>query len=188
MKNLKFSRLFAAMMFVACLALAGCTPVTEEKFSEVDNYIIVRPLEADDAIIGTWAASEYEKYTFSVDNFVSLLAYEGDNILIAEDDESSGRIFIKYTKAIEYSADEPAEDAENPWTYSSWTKNWYRYSSTAPDVGKWYAISYKDLTENSVNISGAGGEKTSFENLKDAVKEFTINNGYFTYYSECTKE
>ena len=187
MKNIKFSRLFAAMMFVACLAFTGCTPVTEEKINEVEKVIVVRPLEADDVIVGTWAASQWEQYVVTTTGFDAVGTYSGNNIVIVEDSEDSGRLFVKYTKAIEYSSTEPAEDTENPWLYSSYFKNWYRYSTTAPDVGNWYVISYKNLTDDSVSIAGAAGEKTSFEKLEDAVKEATPDNGYFNYYSECTK-
>ena len=188
MKNLKFSRLFAAFMVAACLVFVGCDPVTNEKITTVDNYIIVRHLEADEAIIGTWEAGAYEQYVVTRTGFNAVGTYTGDNILVVEDSDDSGRLFIKYTKAIEYSDLEPAEDSENPWTFSSWSNNWYRYSTTAPDVGNWYAISYKNLTDNSVSISGAAGEKTSIEKIEDAVKEFTFDNGYFTYYSECVKK
>ena len=64
------------------------------------------------------------------------------------------------------------------------------YSETAPDVGKWYAVSYKNLTSNSVSLSGAykADGKTSTQTLDEAKKEFTVENGYFDYsYSECIK-
>ena len=62
-------------------------------------------------------------------------------------------------------------------------------SDTAPDVGKWYAVSYKNLKKDSVSLSGAFklGGKTSTETFKEAIQEFTVENGYFDYYSECTK-
>ena len=184
MKNLKFSRLFAAMMFVAVLVFVGCKPQTEE---EVVEDSVGRPLTDDDAIVGTWAASATEQYVITKSDFTAVGTYSGNNIVIIEDSEDSGRLFVKYTKAIEYSNTEPAEDSENPWKYSSWTNNWYRYSTSAPDVGKWYAISYKDLTDTSVSIAGAAGEKTSFEKLSDAVKGFT-GDEYFSWYSECVRQ
>ena len=80
MKNIKFSRLFAAMMFVACLVLVGC-----KQPDTINNYKV--------NIVGTWVASEYEKYTVTKTGFASLGAYEGDNLVIVEDDEKNGRIF-----------------------------------------------------------------------------------------------
>ena len=116
MKNLKFSRLFAAMMVVACLVFVGCSPADDE--TKEDS--VGRPLTADDGIVGTWAASKSEVYVVTTSDFTSVGSYTGDNILVVEDSEDSGRLFVKYTKAIEYSDTDPAEDSANPWNYSSW--------------------------------------------------------------------
>ena len=50
MKNIKFSRLFAAFAFVAILALAGCKQDT---------------VAAPDGIIGTWVSSYGEKFVIT---------------------------------------------------------------------------------------------------------------------------
>ena len=86
--------------------------------------------------------------------------YEGDNLTVVKTDETSGVIYIKYTLAM------------NP-----------------SDVGKWYAVAYKNLTANSVELSGAykADGKTSTETLEEAKTEFTVANGYFASYSECAK-
>ncbi len=106
--------------------------------------------------------TEFKNYGDSYD------CYAGNNLLIAKTSGNSGYIYIKYTKAM------------NPD---------YSYSETAPDVGKWYAIAFKDLTSDSVKLSGAYKEsgKTSTETLEEAIKEFTVENGYFGTFSECTK-
>ena len=106
--------------------------------------------------------TEFKNYGDSYD------CYAGNNLLIAKTSNDSGYIYIKYTKAM------------NPD---------YSYSETAPDVGKWYAIAFKDLTSDSVKLSGAYKEsgKTSTETLEEAIKEFTVENGYFGTFSECTK-
>lgn len=99
-------------------------------------------------------------------------SYAGNNLVVSytNDEETSGYIYIKYTRAM------------NPDDYS--------YSETAPDVGKWYAIAFKDLTASSLNLSGAYKKsgKTSTETLEEAISTFTIDNGYFDYYSECVKQ
>ena len=66
----------------------------------------------------------------------------------------------------------------------------YSYSETAPDVGKWYAIAFKELTASSVSLSGAynASGKISAETLEEAISTFTIANGYFDNYSECVKQ
>lgn len=55
-------------------------------------------------------------------------------------------------------------------------------------VGKYYAVSFKDLTDTSISISGAfKGGKMSADSLVEAITEFTINNGYYSTYSSCKK-
>lgn len=98
-------------------------------------------------------------------------AYAGNNLVVSytNDEETAGYIYIKYTRAM------------NPD---------YSYSETAPDVGKWYAIAFKDLTASSLSLSGAynASGKTSTETLEEAISTFTIANGYFNNYSECVKQ
>jgi|GEM_PF-1145364 hypothetical protein len=193
MKNIKFSRLFAAALLVACFAFAGCKPQVEE----VTTLVIVRPIESDDGIVGTWASSfPGEEYTITNSTFKSLNGYEGDNLCVVKTSDTSGYIYIKYTKSYEQTDTEPTGADADTWIHSpanpTWgtSEYWYRYTTTAPDVGKWYAISYKDLTSTSINLAGAGkaGGVKSTSTLEDAVKEFTIENGYFGYYSACSNE
>ena len=96
-------------------------------------------------------------------------SYAGNNLVVSytNDEETAGYIYIKYTRAM------------NPD---------YSYSETAPDVGKWYAIAFKELTASSVSLSGAAGTVSSTSTLEEAISTFTIDNGYFTIYSECVKQ
>ena len=156
----KFSRFLAVFITVVSLCAFGCKTQPEEVFIS-DLY-------------GKWTSSYGEVYEISKDYFKTYgtwgNGYEGDsiNIIPNENDNASGTIFLKYTVSM------------NPD---------YSYSDTAPDVGKWYAVSYKNLTKNSVSLSGAFklGGKTSTKTLQEAIKEFTVANGYFGIYSECTK-
>ena len=156
----KFSRFLAVFITVVSLCAFGCKTQPEEDFIS-DLY-------------GKWTSSFGEVFEISKDYFKnygeSWSCYEGDSIIIIpnENDNASGTIFLKYTVS------------RNPDG---------SYSNTAPDVGKWYAVSYKNLTKNSVSLSGAFklGGKTSTETLKEAIQEFTVENGYFGIYSECTK-
>ena len=156
----KFSRFLAVFITVVSLCAFGCKTQPEETFIS-DLY-------------GKWTSSPEEVYEISKDYFKTYgtlgNGYEGDSIIIIpnENDNASGTIFLKYTVSM------------NPD---------YSYSNTAPDVGKWYAVSYKNLTKNSVSLSGAykSDGKTSTKTLQEAIKEFTVANGYFDYYSECTK-
>ena len=185
MKNLKFSRLFAAMMFVACLVLVGC-----KQPDTISNYKV--------NIVGTWVSDFGEKYIVTATSVDSsgegYISYAGDNLVVVMDSETAGRLFIKYTRSYEKITTAPTGDDVNTWTYSpanpDWGSEeyWYRYSTTAPDVGKWYAILYKDLTDNSVKLSGAAGAKSSCDTLEEAIEEFTVENGYFVYDSTCIKK
>ena len=156
----KFSRFLAVFITVVSLCAFGCKTQSEEVFIS-DLY-------------GKWASSPNEVYEISKDYFKtygeSWSGYEGNSIIIIpnENDNASGTIFLKYT--VSMNSD-------------------YSYSNTAPDVGKWYAVSYKNLKKDSVSLSGAFklGGITSTDTLKEAIQEFTVANGYFDNYSECTK-
>ena len=156
----KFSRFLAVFITVVSLCAFGCKTQPEEvSYSD---------------IFGKWTSSPNEVYEISKDYFKTYgegwSGYEGESIIIItnENDNASGTIFLKYTVSA------------NPD---------YSYSNTAPDVGKWYAVSYKNLTKNSVSLSGAykSDGKTSTETLEKAIEEFTVANGYFDFYSECKK-
>lgn len=69
--------------------------------------------------------------------------------------------------------------------YGRYTENTYNPSV----VGKYYAVSFKDLTYSSVSISGAYKKdgKMATDSLVEAINEFTINNGYYGTYSSCKK-
>ena len=155
----KFSRFLAVFITVVSLCAFGCKTQPEEvSYSD---------------IFGKWTDDSGSIYEITEDSFKNYgegwSAYEGNSLeIIPNDDGKSGTIFLKYTVSM------------NP----DWS-----YSNTAPDVGKWYAVSYKNLTKNSVSLSGAFkiGGKTSTETFFEAIKEFTVANGYFDRYSECTK-
>ena len=164
MKNIKFSRLFAAMMFVAVLSFAGCKQ---------------QPEETPKAIEGTWVSSWGEKFIISNDTFTNKFndyytgepknGYAGDNVIIDEISETEGMIYFIYTRSM-------LPD--------------YSYSETAPDVGKWYAVRYYDLEDNRVKISGASkaNGKTSCDSFEEAKLEFTVTNGYFAGWSDCARQ
>ena len=102
-------------------------------------------------------------------------SYAGNNLVVSytNDEETSGYIYIKYTRA--YCS-----------THSDSTT--YIYDEDAADVGKWYAIAFKELTASSVSLSGAYGTVSSTSTLEEAISTFTIANGYFGFYSEWLKQ
>ena len=161
MKNTKFS-FNRAWLVLTALLMSAFVAVSFTSCKSDDD---------DASIYGTWV-NKTDTYTETykiTETMFSNGYYEGNNLTVIESSDSSGYIYIKYTKAMN----------------ADWS-----YSENAPDVGKWYAISYKNLTDDTVSISGAykSGGATSTETLDEAVSEFTIENGYFGTYSDCTRQ
>lgn len=172
MKSTRLSLLRAkavlfALVSVLAFSFSACNVTTEP---EVEH--VYKQIDADDLLVGTWTGGSTEwpeSYTITNTTFESKGSYKGNNLVVQKLDSTSGYIYIKYTVAM--NADRS-------------------YSETAPDVGKWYAISYKDLGAEKISLSGAykKGGATSCETLDEAVTEFTVDNGYFAYYSPLTRQ
>ena len=135
----------------------------------------IEELSTDSPLIGKWKDSYSSIYEISQNEFSNYsdtyLSYAGNNLVISKTSENSGYIYIQFTRA-----------ADENWNYTT-------DKEKAPDIGNWYAISYKSLTASSIKISGAYKDdgETSTETLEEAMAEFTIENGYFSTYSECVK-
>lgn len=156
-----------ALVSVLAFSFSACNVTTEP---EVEH--VYKQIDADDLLVGTWTGGSTEwpeSYTITNTTFESKGSYKGDNLVVQKLDSTSGYIYIKYTVAMNANRS---------------------YSDTAPDVGKWYAISYKDLGAEKISLSGAykKGGATSCETLDEAVTEFTVDNGYFAYYSPLTRQ
>lgn len=138
---------------------------------------------------GTWSAS-YETYDidFRTNTFdAGLYSYAGNNMVVRFVGTDYGYIYIKYTKAYEFTSEDKSSDST--WFSTKWpSEGYYRYSTTAPDVGRWYAIAFRNLKDSSLDLSGAYGEVTSTSSLEEAISTFTIDNGYFAGYSTLNKE
>lgn len=170
MKSTRLSLLRAkavlfALVSVLAFSFSACNVTTEP---EVEH--VYKQIDADDLLVGTWTdGTKYGTYIITNTTFENARSYKGNNLVVQKLDSTSGYIYIKYTVAM---------NAE------------YSYSETAPDVGKWYAISYKDLGAEKISISGAykDGGATSCETLDEAVTEFTVDNGYFGFYTSHTRQ
>lgn len=171
----KFSAILIALSL--SIFLASCKTESDPKDFLPQG---IEELSADSPLIGKWQDSYGSIYEISQTEFSnygeSYNSYAGNNLVISKSTDDSGYIYIQYTKA--YCKQ-----------HSNLEESKYTYDIDAPDVGKWYAISFKELTNSSIQISGAfkKDEKTSTETLEEAVTEFTIENGYFANYSDCTK-
>lgn len=183
MKSTRFSFGSAAIFLGALLVVVSLSfSLASCKTADDDNPLPqgVEELSVDSPLIGKWQdlyGSIYEISQTEFSNYgENYNSYAGNNLVISKSTDNSGYIYIQYTKA--YCAE-----------HSNLEEYKYTYDNDSPDVGKWYAISYKSLTASSIQISGAykdGGE-TSTETLEEAMAEFTIENGYFSTYSECVK-
>ncbi len=158
----------SAVLFVA-VSITACSP--DFTMSTEQN---VETITALDPLVGDWKDGD-ESYVITQETFTSSykgsLSYSGNDLKVLKISDSMGYIYIKYTMAL---------DAE------------YKPSATARDVGRWYAIFYKNLTDSSISLSGAygskdGHKKTSTATLREAVAEFTVENGYFGYFSDLAK-
>ena len=176
MKSTRFSFGSAATFLGALLVVVSLSfSLASCKTADDDNPLPqgVEELSADSPLIGKWKDSYGSIYEISQTEFSnygkSYESYAGNNLVISKSTDNSGCIYIQHTRA-----------ADENWNYTT-------DKTKAPDVGKWYAISFKELTNSSIKLSGAYGEKTSTETLEEAITEFTIENGYFANYSDCTK-
>ena len=175
----KISRFFAASLFAALLVLTACTPeAPQESGPKLED---VHPLKASDGIIGTWVndvpsqsygekydigTSYYNNYSRSDSNWNYhadqwFLYYSTNNLKLYKINDTSGIIYAQFN------------DAE--------------HIGASANVGQWYALYYKNLTSNSVQISQAfkTGGKLACDTLEKAVSEFTIENGYYGIFSTC---
>lgn len=175
MKSTRF--VFGRALAVLCALLFVSFGFMSCQQEDDDNGLPdgVYELSDNSALIGTWQSSYGEIFKISSTSLSNGGswgdAYAGNNLVVSytNDEKTSGYIYIKYTRAMNLD---------------------YSYSETAPDVGKWYAIAFKELTASSVLLSGAynASGKTSTETLEEAISTFTIAKGYFNNYSECVKQ
>ena len=120
------------------------------------------PYNNNSRLLGTWENKQ--------PNFTETYIYDGITF-----DAGSYKMKVK---SIIWSSD------ASGIIYGKYTENTYSPSV----VGKYYAVSFKDLTYSSVSISGAyKNGKMAADSLVEAITEFTINNGYYSTYSSCKK-
>lgn len=192
MKSTRF--VFGRALAVLCALLFVSFGFMSCQQEDDDNGLPdgVYELSDNSALIGTWVnsysggTSVYKITSSTFDNSGTSSyngttstydSYAGNNLLVSytNDKETSGYIYIKYTRA--YCS-----------THSDSTTYTYIYDEDAADVGKWYAIAFKELTASSVSLSGAYGTVSSTSTLEEAISTFTIAKGYFNNYSECVKQ
>lgn len=146
-----------------------------KKFGKIHTYSLLlvflfiaiiscnkNPYNDNSRLLGTWENKQ--------PNYTETYIYDGINF-----DAGSYKMKVK---SIIWSSD------ASGIIYGKYTENTYSPSV----VGKYYAVSFKDLTDTSISISGAfKGGKMAADSLVEAITEFTINNGYYSFYSSCKK-
>lgn len=147
-----------------------------KKFGKIHTYSLLlvflfiaiiscnkNPYNDNSRLLGTW---ENKQQTYT-----ETYIYDGINF-----DAGSYKMKVK---SIIWSSD------ASGIIYGRYTENTYNPSV----VGKYYAVSFKDLTDTSISISGAYKKdgKIATDSLVEAISEFTINNGYYGTYSSCKK-
>lgn len=191
MKNLfSLKERITALLCVLLLAFVftGCQDPNNAVIPAAEDEVPVEFSPLPEALKGTWTSTYYEVFEITDTTFSNgAYSYAGDSVVVVKTDETSGIIYMKYTRALETTTED--KSADSSWATWDNGQTYTRYSETAPDVGKWYAVAYKNLSTNSVEFSGAykADGKTSTDTDVEAAKEFTVANGYFASYSECTK-
>lgn len=146
-----------------------------KKFGKIHTYSLLlvflfiaiiscnkNPYNDNSRLLGTWENKQ--------PNFTETYIYDGINF-----DAGSYKMKVK---SIIWSSD------ASGIIYGRYTKN----TNDSSVVGKYYAVSFKDLTDTSISISGAYKDgKMAADSLVEAITEFTINNGYYSFYSSCKK-
>ena len=165
MKNLKFSRLFAAALVVACLALTGCKPDAEDPGIVLPENVSV--LTQNDGIVGKWG-----------DNYPDYWAYDGyacqylpNLIETASYGAHTGQAYIQKITD------------DSGYIYYQFSDPIVLWGIGEIDVtGKWGAIAYQELTANSVQMCDADYTDQEFvSTLEECVTKYTKANGYFAY-------
>ncbi len=159
-----FSHKRAGRALSACMVLFTAVFV----FSTVSCS---QPAESDSgtdaSIYGTWTSS-YDSYvitssTVTYDDGGFGYGWTGSLASVSATDSSSGYIYVEYTSV----GDAMSSSLEGTYT----------------------AVSYKSLGSSSVQMATAykSGGADSESSLAEAAAEFTIDNGYYTYYGAYSK-
>ena len=172
MKNIKFSRLFAAALLVACFAFAGCKPQVEEV--TVEKVIVVKELSASNTIVGKWVDNYTSYNTYSTNpsdtydckissNGVETASYGVHNgpVYISMTSDNSGYLYYQFKSSI-----------------TGYDSSWNPFTVEA--TGKWGAIAFQNLTTDSVQMCDFADSTYELpETLEACVKKYTKDAGSF---------
>ena len=186
MKNIKFSRLFAAFAFVAILSLAGCKPVTEEVIKEVEvttekivekGIVVGGPISPNDGIIGKWGYENTSWNTYGVSPNKYACSVAANKIETASWGVHNGPVFIKKLSETSGYLYFQLENDLGSYVQNS-SGEWELVTQTGT-AGKWFATAYKNLTSDSVNMCDAYKDFNLPADLYTAIETYTVANGWF---------
>ncbi|MDR1315904.1 MAG: hypothetical protein LBK13_03430 [Spirochaetales bacterium] len=122
------------------------------------------------ALKGKWVSGGTEVTITSdtfTDSYNGSVSYAGVIVNVISDGDDAGYIIIQYTSN----------------------------SSFSDAAGRYYAVHYKNLTASTMEYSGAysgadpdNGGGNGKLTQEEAEETYTVLNGYFDYYSTCTKQ
>lgn len=145
----------------------SCKQATDPETVKETTVIVVEPVTDSEGFIGTWT-SGYDSYTITSSTVTyndGGYGYEwtGTPVGKYEMSSTSGYIYVKYTSV-----------------------------GSAMDsslVGTYIAVSYKSLESSAVLMANAykSDGVSSESTLSAAVTEFTVDNGYYSYYGSYSK-
>ena len=170
----------AAFLFVSSIYFTSCK---QDEDSSTDNSINAEKLAADDPLIRVWSTG-YSTISIAEDSLKDHETYKMKNLYVQKFDKTSGIIYGQYTYVLDW--DKPENQKPEEGDYYESFGQWYPLNESL--IGKWYAVAYKNLSNNTISYSGAykaGGSKAE-PTLAKAIKEFTIEKGYFSTYTDCT--
>lgn len=163
MKNTNFSRYLklwvAALVLVCGVAFTGCKPGVVYR----DNYVYVLPMEADSALIGDWKSDAEDGYTITQTTmkYNASWGYNWTGTIVGV---SENCIYYKFSEVGE--------------------------ALDSSIIGKYGATSYVKQSDAVLKLSDATApdySKGAEATLEEAVKELTIENGYYSYYGTYNK-
>ncbi len=142
----------------------SCKQATDSETVKETTVIVVEPVTSSDSFIGTWTSSYNDSYAITSS---SVIYYDGGYnydwvgtpVGKYETSSTSGYIYVEYTSV------GSAMDSSLVGTYIA-----VSYKSLSASTSAQMATAYKS--------DGADSEST----LSAAVTEFTIDNGYYSYY------
>lgn len=162
----------------------SCKMQEDPDSSVTTNDLIT--LEESSPLIGTWKSQFGEVYkitTSSIENYYTDFTtseltkyYTGNNVKIYKETENSGYIYFQF---------------DDPNYIGSQSYNQNTNESIPATVDQWYCWYYSNLSDKGVYIYSAAksdGTQYCFNDLQEAIDNLTVENGFFAFSSECTKD